>query len=189
MEKNVLAAEPNGHSRRGRVRSGDVNRSGHPDHGGEFRGTDPWQPDLWRPPARPTSRRRMSGPTARGDGATRRPGSAGRYHDAPHPTDGVPITTLTLVNTERQWLKSRQGLAASENPLVMTDPGIRVYAGGPIRLDGQAIGMFCVIDTKPRESTANETDTLRDFRRMAEQEIAAGRAPGAADRGVTPSPG
>ena len=38
----------------------------------------------------------------------------------------------------------------SNNPLVKEGPGIRLYAGAPIFVDGQGVGSVCVIDTSPR---------------------------------------
>ncbi len=43
----------------------------------------------------------------------------------------------------------------ADNPLVTGAPGIRFYAGAPLRMsNGTALGSFCIIDTKPREFSA-----------------------------------
>jgi len=120
----------------------------------------------------------------------------------------VPITALTLVDADRQWFKSEQGLGAAEtprdisfcghginepdmlvvndafldprfaeNPLVNGGPRVRFYAGVPINVEGQNIGMFCIIGNEPRELTVQEKETLREFGRMAEREIVAGMRP------------
>ncbi len=48
------------------------------------------------------------------------------------------------------------------NPLVTGDLGIRFYAGAPLRShDGQNLGTICVIDTKPRQITAEQGEALR----------------------------
>ena len=117
----------------------------------------------------------------------------------------VPMTTVTLVDADRQWFKSEQGLNASETPrdisfcghginepdmLVVTDaaldprfaenplvnggPRIRFYAGVPITVEDQHIGMFCIIGHEPRELTVQERETLREFGHAAEREIIAG---------------
>ena len=48
-----------------------------------------------------------------------------------------------------------------DNPLVTGEPGIRFYAGAPLRMpDGEALGTLCVIDRAPREFSLRERETL-----------------------------
>ncbi|AWN38707.1 sensor domain-containing diguanylate cyclase [Methylobacterium radiodurans] len=103
---------------------------------------------------------------------------------------GTSMSSITLVDRERQWFKARCGLLAPETPraqafcpvvfeteapLMVADarldprfaasphvtgsPGIRYYAGVPLRIsrdDGDAvtIGALCVLDDKPRATSA-----------------------------------
>ncbi|ESQ77994.1 GAF domain-containing hybrid sensor histidine kinase/response regulator [Asticcacaulis sp. YBE204] len=93
----------------------------------------------------------------------------------------VPITAVSLVDSERQWFKSSVGLEVCEtsrdvafceyairndavmvvpdatqdprfkdNELVVGEPGIRFYAGAPVRFDGVLVGTLCLVDTEPR---------------------------------------
>ena len=109
----------------------------------------------------------------------------------------MPIALVSLVDKDRQWFKSRHGLAVCEthrdqsfcayailpqskdllvvfdatldprfadNPLVTGAPGIRFYAGAPLRMsNGTALGSFCIIDTQPREFSAEDRATLLDL--------------------------
>jgi diguanylate cyclase (GGDEF)-like protein len=50
------------------------------------------------------------------------------------------------------------------NPLVLGEPGIRFYAGAPLRTtDGHVLGTLCVIDRRPRELSADQARLLEDL--------------------------
>lgn len=49
--------------------------------------------------------------------------------------------------------------------------GIRAYVGVPLRLDGETIGSFCVIDMKPRRWSDEELETLQQLAISAEREV------------------
>ena len=52
----------------------------------------------------------------------------------------------------------------ADNPLVTGEPGIRAYAGMPLRsAEGHALGTLCVIDRVPREFDAEELQTLQEL--------------------------
>lgn len=49
----------------------------------------------------------------------------------------------------------------ADNPLVAGAPGIRFYAGVPVRLSGgQRVGTLCVIDRQPRTLNARQREVL-----------------------------
>jgi GAF domain-containing protein len=53
------------------------------------------------------------------------------------------------------------------NPLVVSDPHIRFYAGAPlINEDGYALGTLCVVDRTPRELTADQRESLQALSRL-----------------------
>ncbi len=66
-----------------------------------------------------------------------------------------------------------------ENPLVTSDPGIRFYAGAPLRTpEGTSIGTLCVIDTLPRPRlTAMERQILEDLAALVIDELELRAAP------------
>lgn len=60
----------------------------------------------------------------------------------------------------------------ADNPLVVGDPKIRFYAGHPIILsDGVHIGTVCIIDTKPRNFSANDIQALKDLALITQREL------------------
>src|SRR5467141_1270186 len=53
------------------------------------------------------------------------------------------------------------------NPLVVSDPHIRFYAGVPlINEDGYALGTLCVVDRTPRELAPDQKDALKALSRL-----------------------
>jgi PAS domain S-box-containing protein len=56
--------------------------------------------------------------------------------------------------------------------LVTGQPGIRFYAGAPLRTsDGQHLGSLCVLDTSPREFDARDRQALADMAALVVEEM------------------
>ena len=115
----------------------------------------------------------------------------------------VPITAFSVLDNERQFFKSIQGLDVREtgrdisfcghvilqddimvvenaleddrfadNPLVTGDPGIRFYAGIPVRSPmGRKVGTICAIDRRARALSDQERAAMEDLRGVLEAEL------------------
>ncbi len=114
---------------------------------------------------------------------------------------GLPISAVSLTDTDRQWFKSRVGVSHQAIPrekapcaqvtdtgsiLVIPDlldddcyrdsqlahSGIRFYAGAPLVTDsGFTLGAMCVLGTEPREASAAEMASLTDLAGMVMAQI------------------
>ncbi len=71
---------------------------------------------------------------------------------------------------------ARDDVRFADNPLVLSDPQIRFYAGYPLSAaDGSKIGTLCLIDRVPRQLDDQDIEVLRDLASLVEDELAASR--------------
>ncbi len=71
-------------------------------------------------------------------------------------THAIQQTGMLMVEDAAQDLRFRH------NPNVLKEHGIRFYAGVPISTpDGAKVGTLCVVDSKPRSLTSEQSATLR----------------------------
>ena len=60
----------------------------------------------------------------------------------------------------------------SQSPLVTNTPGIRYYAGAPLKYDKYNLGALCLLDTKPREPLDDRgRQILSELSQMVVREI------------------
>ena len=124
---------------------------------------------------------------------------------------GLPISAVSLTDRNRQWFKSRVGVAHDTIPrhkapcgevadqremLVVNDmlahpcyrdsllaqSGIRFYAGAPLTTrEGYCLGAMCVLGTEPRAITEDERQALSDMAAMVMDQIELKHAMGRID--------
>jgi len=130
----------------------------------------------------------------------------------------VPAATVAFVDAERTWGKAFTGFDPSierehsfclhvvtenqalvledvrrdpkfnSNPLVTGGPGVRFYAGVPVRTpNGIPVGTVCMYDTEPRSFSSANLERLRDFAALVTEALerrrtSEGTAPGVASR-------
>jgi len=132
----------------------------------------------------------------------------------------VPTAVVAFVDADRTWVKATTGFDTTtprehsfclhvvtnndvlivedarrdpqfaDNPLVMGEPGVRFYAGAPIRTnEGLPIGTVCLYDTEPRSFSATAVDRLTDFAALVTDELELRRAEAApAPSAAEPAP-
>jgi diguanylate cyclase (GGDEF)-like protein len=62
----------------------------------------------------------------------------------------------------------------ADNPLVLSDPHIRFYAGYPLSApNGRKLGTLCIIDRQARSFGEEDLEALKDLASMVERELAA----------------
>ncbi|BAZ10542.1 multi-sensor hybrid multi-kinase [Calothrix sp. NIES-4071] len=68
---------------------------------------------------------------------------------------------------------TRQDNRLACNPFVLSDPGLRFYAGAPLLTqDGFNLGTLCLLDTKPRDALSNDQKAvLTDLAAMVMDEL------------------
>ena len=60
----------------------------------------------------------------------------------------------------------------SGNPAVLGQPGIRFFAGVPIKVaEGYNLGSLCLIDLKPRQMTQKQTEILQELALLVVHEL------------------
>ena len=64
----------------------------------------------------------------------------------------------------------------ADNPMVIGEPGIRFYAGAPLRVAGSLIGTLCVIDRTARELTPDQRSILERLAAAAARSLETRRA-------------
>lgn len=73
--------------------------------------------------------------------------------------------TFVIPNATNDW-------RFRDNPLVVSDPHIRFYAGHPLRgPGGHRVGTLCAIDRRPRELSDHQCEILQDLAAIVEREL------------------
>lgn len=114
---------------------------------------------------------------------------------------GLPISAVSLTDSDRQWFKSRVGVEHMSIPRdkapcaqvaetaatvlipdlladnyyrssLLAEQGVRFYAGAPlVTHDGFGLGALCVLGVEPRAASAAEMAALNDLAQMVMSQI------------------
>lgn len=123
----------------------------------------------------------------------------------------LPIAAVSLTDSDRQWFKSKVGVAHDTIPRIgapcakvadnggalvvpdlladdcfrdspLADSGIRFYAGAPLNTsEGYCLGAMCVLGLEPRQITEAERQALKDLATMVMSQIELQHALGRVD--------
>jgi len=86
---------------------------------------------------------------------------------------GVALCNYTILSDDIFTVEdARADERFAGNPLVWGSPGIRFYAGVPIRWEGTRLGAICIADTRPRQFTSGDLVSLRGLGHIAEALVA-----------------
>lgn len=58
-----------------------------------------------------------------------------------------------------------------DNPFVLKNPYFRFYLGSPLKVKNYNVGVFCLIDNKPRATNLIDTNTISDLTQMVEMDL------------------
>ncbi|WP_197040450.1 PP2C family protein-serine/threonine phosphatase [Pseudonocardia halophobica] len=114
---------------------------------------------------------------------------------------GVPMVGVSLIDENQQWFTSRQGHTVTSLPRersmcdqtvrrsgdlvvediaadprfdqhpVLTELGIRFYAGRTLHTSGERVGTLCLLDTRPHAFSTEQRAALAELAAALEQEL------------------
>ncbi|HUQ47112.1 MAG TPA: GAF domain-containing sensor histidine kinase [Gemmatimonadaceae bacterium] len=84
---------------------------------------------------------------------------------------GLTFCHYTVQNKEPLIIPDTAADPVYRNVPTVKSLGVAAYVGVPLVINGQVVGAFCTIDTKPRDWTAGEIEVLTELAASAQREI------------------